>query len=127
MEVINDKKDFFKCMHCDRGYQDGHCYIPSCWDGHREWEGNLDCPYFEPNEDTKRVLSEIGKKGDASKGKHLTQDTVVLRNGKQIRVLNRDTCEYILDVMYELAEEYPSDEPVTFSTPVGRITFEIGF
>lgn len=53
--------------------------------------------------------------------------TSVSSNGKPLPVFTNETSLYLMHIMMELATLYASEESFTFSTPLGRITFEIGF
>ena len=56
---------------------------------------------------------------------HILKDKVVV-NGKPIATFNLETCEYLIDLMNELASISLSGEEYTFSTPQGKIIFKIG-
>ena len=56
---------------------------------------------------------------------HILKDEVVV-NGKHIATFNLETCEYLIDLMNELASISLSCNEYTFSTPKGKIIFKIG-
>ena len=56
---------------------------------------------------------------------HILKDEVVV-NGKPIATFNPETCEYLIDLMNELASISLSGKEYTFSTPQGKIIFKIG-
>lgn len=56
--------------------------------------------------------------------KHLTE--IKLANDRTIKAFNEDTCEYLIDLLNEITTQFPRGEILTFSSPVGKIKFEIG-
>ena len=56
---------------------------------------------------------------------HILKDEVVV-NGKPIATFDLETCEYLIDLMNEIASISLSGNEYTFSTPKGKIIFKIG-
>ena len=56
---------------------------------------------------------------------HILKDEVVV-NGKPIATFDLETCEYLIDLMNELASISLRGKKYTFSTPHGKIIFKIG-
>lgn len=56
--------------------------------------------------------------------KHVSTD-VFTYNGKGMPTLDNATCMYLSEVIDELATVLPKGQTYTFSTPTGKIVFEM--